>query len=217
MRQLGGVVADTDKNLIKEVGDALKRARFSAVTAADVSGTSDFLQKIIDLIRGTGFAVAIFSDQTPAKALANVFFEVGIASILGKPVQLVMTGDNPAPSDFVRTEWIAFKVGNTARLKRDLDRSFGNIERLGSYYKRIGELALDGLEADLELAFERFRQAILITDDPIARRQLTELKKGLGRQGTYSGSRDMVSHHKRLASAVSSFLKLLPDAERRRS
>lgn len=213
MRQIGGEISDADNALIKETMAALKRAHFKAITAADVSGTKDFLQKIIDLIRGCGFGVAIFSDKTPAKALANIFFEVGIASVLGKPVQLVMTGENPAPSDLVRTEWISYKTNEVKKLRADLKKSLDTIKETASFYRQIGDVALESVVCDHELAFERYRQAILITDDAVARRRVLSIKERLSENGTQV--EDMASHRSKLSRSVSEFLALLPSSPRR--
>lgn len=97
MLQLDGNLTATDQIMSSEVKDALARAEFNVVTASDVRGTGDYLHKILGLIRGCGFAVAVFSDRTPPRTLANVFFEVGMAGVLGKPVQLVLTGDTRHP------------------------------------------------------------------------------------------------------------------------
>ena len=40
-----------------------------------------------------------------------------MAAVLGKPVQLMLTGDSPAPSDLVRREWIAYKRGEEPALR----------------------------------------------------------------------------------------------------
>jgi hypothetical protein len=55
--------------------EVLDEKNFTAITATDIRGTSDYLTKIIDLIRGCGFGFAIFSDLTPARTMGNIFFE----------------------------------------------------------------------------------------------------------------------------------------------
>jgi hypothetical protein len=67
------------------VREVLHARRFIPLTAGEVRRTCDFLHKIVDLIRGTGFSVAIFSDRTPARTLANIFFEIGLALASGNP------------------------------------------------------------------------------------------------------------------------------------
>src|SRR4051812_10187703 len=55
--------------------EELKAAGFEARAASELRRSGDFLSKIIRMIRGCGFGVAIFSDVTPPRTLANIFFE----------------------------------------------------------------------------------------------------------------------------------------------
>ncbi len=195
-----------------EVRKALAEKGFAAVTAGDVRGTGDFLVKIVDLIRGCGFAVAVFSDATPAKTLANIFFEIGVAGVLGKPVQLVFSGDQGAPSDFVRKEWIAYRPGRLARLRKDLEASLARIGELAEFYRKIGDVALDAERGDLELAFERRRQAMLIGGDAQARAGIGRVRDLLVEARNTQGADGMASHRERLHRAASEFLAMLPAA-----
>jgi hypothetical protein len=199
------------------VREVLARGRFTAVTASEVRRTSDFLHKIIDLIRGCGFGVAIFSDRTPARTLANIFFEIGVAGVLGKPVQLIWSGRNPrssaAPSDFIRTEWVRYVLGEEDRFRNNISDAIGQIEAGASYYTKIGNVALEALDPDLELAFERFKQAVLISDEPGARQNIVEVRYRLSaaaRAHRGDAGDDMASHRTRLLQTVSEFIELLP-------
>jgi hypothetical protein len=60
------------------VREQLAAHRVRVLTAAEVRRTADYLRKIVDLIRGCGTGIAIFSDSTPARTLGNIFFEVGV-------------------------------------------------------------------------------------------------------------------------------------------
>ena len=217
MLHLGQGVNSAEQTMARIVSEELGMRGFAAVTAADVPRTSDFLHKIIDLIRGSGFSIAIFSDRTPARTLANIFFEVGMALVFGKPVPLVWTGRNPrssaVPSDFVRTEWIRYVVGEEDRLRCDMGRAIDEIEALADYYRKIGDIALDATEPDLELAFERYKQAVLISADPEARERIIRVRDQLSetaRQRRADADDDMASHRTRLLQTVSEFVGLLP-------
>lgn len=210
MQQLDGNSTIADKTMAEEVRAALALANFEVVTASDVRGTGDYLHKILSLIRGCGFSVAVFSDRTPPKTLANIFFEVGMAGVLGKPIQLVLTGDNPAPSDFVRSEWISYKRGDEAALRVALGESLGRIDELAGYYRDIGEVALEADRPDLELVFERFVQAILIGNDVRAREGVQNIRERLVAARNAEGGDDMASHRERLYRSASEFLRLLP-------
>lgn len=210
MQQLDGNPTLADRTMSEEVKAALERAKFTALTASDVRGTGDYLHKIVGLLRGCGFAIAVFSDRTPAKTLANIFFEVGMAGVLGKPIQLVLTGDNPAPSDFIRSEWVAYKRGDEPALRLALDESLARISEQAEYYCKIGQVALEAERPDLELAFERFKQSVLIGDDMNAREGIQAVSNLLLAARKVEGRDDMASHRERLFRAVSEFLRLLP-------
>lgn len=145
------------------VQEELAAADCGVKTAAGARGTGDFLSKIIHLIRGCGFGIAIFSDATPPKTLANIFFEVGYCLALGKPTHLILAGENAAPSDFVRTEWIQFDPTNEDALRKSLRSAFSDLEKYGRYLEDLALAAEDAEEPDPELAFERFKRAFLVT------------------------------------------------------
>jgi hypothetical protein len=216
MMQLNDRADEREKFIAAETKQILRKARFSAVTASDVTGTGDFLNKIIDLIRSCGFAIAIFSDHTPAKTLANIFFEVGIATVLGKPIQLLLTGENPAPSDFVRSEWIPYTPGKEKEFRTTLSKGLERISAMADYYDKLGQVALEAKNADLELAFERFKQAILIGDHAGARKGMRLVIERLEDDQRTEGNDDMASHRERLHRTATQFLKLLPKTSRRK-
>jgi hypothetical protein len=214
MLSLAELVAPGEETMVRIACEALDARRFVAVTAGDVRRTSDFLHKIIDLIRGTGFSIAIFSDRTPAKTLANIFFEIGVALVLGKPVQLVWTardiGRSAVPSDFVRTEWIRYTVGEEDRLRRELGSAIDAIEQGATYYRQIGDIALDAPEPDLELAFERYKQAILISGNREDRERIEMVRERLMESTRRRRpDPDIASHRTRLLQSVREFVGLL--------
>src|SRR5436309_15105632 len=84
-------VSPIEAEIDRIVCDCFTRLDHPVIKATRSVGTKDFLEKIIQIIRGCGFGVAIFSENTPAPTLANIFFEIGLCNILGKPVILVKT------------------------------------------------------------------------------------------------------------------------------
>jgi hypothetical protein len=218
MLQLGGTISAQELHIQRLVERLLSIRGIETVTAAAVRGTGDYLQKIVDLIRSCGFCFAIFSDLTPARSLANIFFEVGVAGVLGKPVQLLLAGPAPPPSDFVRTEWIRYSDTHEILFEAQLTQALGEIEAGAEFYRKIGLIALGADEPDLEEAFERLKQAILISDDHEARGGLSELRDRLvSRRGRGHLAGDLASHRNRLLKAVTEFLALLPPQKRARS
>ncbi|HTR01273.1 MAG TPA: hypothetical protein VMH83_14840 [Candidatus Acidoferrum sp.] len=127
------------------------------------------------MIRGCGFGTAIFSEFTPASTLANIFFEVALCNLLGKPVILVKTERAMAPSDFVRTEWVTYKDSKAQQFKTEFADSVNAVFKLAAYYEILGDIAMDAEFVDLELAFERYRQAYLITGGVIVKGKISQL------------------------------------------
>jgi hypothetical protein len=71
MRQLGNP-PDIDLTMTEIVREVLK-ARGVGIKDADAStGGKDFLERILGLIRSTGFTIAIFSNKTRMTAMANI-------------------------------------------------------------------------------------------------------------------------------------------------
>jgi hypothetical protein len=117
-------------------------------------------------------------------------------------VQLIWTGRNPrsngAPTDFIRTEWIRYVVDEEERLRQEVNNAISEIEGAATtFYRQIGDVALEALEPDLELAFERYKQV---------RERLAEA----ARARRADPGDDMASHRTRLLQSVSVFVGLLP-------
>jgi len=187
---------------------ALRQNGFRTVKAAGTFGTKDYLDKILQLIRGCGFGIAVFSEFTPPRTLANIFFEIGICYVLGKDVILIKTPNAAIPSDFVRNEWVEFKPAPTRSFVRSMSAACRAVRRSAAFYSKLGQLALAEDAHDLELAFERFKQAALIVNDPHVRAQIRQVSAQLAVL-----SRESVearNHFKRLKGEVDRFLKLYP-------
>jgi hypothetical protein len=171
--------ADEDRDLERMVCEALDVRAFIPIRATDIGGTGDYLEKIIALIRGCGFGVAIFSEKTPAPTLANIFFEVGICHVFGKPVVFAKSDDAKMPSDFTRTEWVA-RRDDDDQFRDALLKTLSRIDALPDFYRKQADVAMEADDPDYEVAFERYRQAILIGDDAESRERIDEIYATLG-------------------------------------
>ena len=212
MLQANERASAVEQEMTGEVRALLTEMGFHPFAATDLAGTADYLEKIVDLIRGCGFGVALYSDATESRSLGNIFFEVGISHLLGKPVQLLVAGPNPTPSDFVRTEWVKYDPAAKAASLAQLRRAFEAIEAQATFYYTLGEIAFDAEYIDFEMAFERFKQAVLIADHPAARAKLIDLRDRLkARQRGRPANTDGAQFRRRLLSTMNHFLKLLPE------
>ncbi|HXI26480.1 MAG TPA: hypothetical protein VNG71_21680 [Pyrinomonadaceae bacterium] len=167
------------------------------------------MEKIVQLIRGCGFGIAIFSEYTPAPTLANIFFEIGLCYVLGKTVIIVKSAEAKPPSDFVRTEWIALQNGDMRRLREDIKKAVGTVNNAASYYESLGDLAMDAEEVDVELAFERYRQSVLIGNRRTARTKIKALLKRLAKEKETAPL--LRASRTRLRKSIQEFDTLLPE------
>ena len=176
MLQLGEGVSKLESEMDKAVNSVLVRKKFNPIRATSERGQKDYLVKIIQMIRGCGFGTAVFSEYTPAPTLANIFFEIALCNLLGKPVIIVKSEDAKSPSDFVRTEWVSYVSNKKGQLRRDYSESVSSVLELARYYETLGNLAMDAEEIDLELAFERYRQSFLIDGCSTVRNKIRKLR-----------------------------------------
>ena len=209
MLQANVGISKLEVGINKTVRRFLKGKQFDAVDATDIGGTKDYLDKIIQTIRGCGFGVAIFSQYTPASTLANIFFEVGLCSVFGKSVVLVKDEDSKTPSDFVRTEYLSVVYGDNNKFRKDFYKKLDTIIALSPFYLKIARVALEADEPDYEMAFERLKQSVLIAHNEDAIKEIQEIKDRLnlssGEKETLSAGRN------RLLRSVREFLALLPE------
>lgn len=197
---------EVDREMDSVVCNTLKVHDFKPLKATTKRGTKDFLEKIVQIIRGCGFGVAIFSQYTAASSLANIFFEVGLCNMLGKPVILVKNKDSKSPSDFVRTEWVTY-LSDKNKLESDFEKSIQAMKDLADYFENLGDLAFEAEERDYELAFERFKQSILITGNVEVKQKINRLL--LEMDGVQKEKIGLEASRKRLRKAITEFSKLL--------
>ncbi|MCJ2092193.1 hypothetical protein MKK67_06740 [Methylobacterium sp. J-072] len=165
MRQLGEP-AQIDEDINKLVKKVFKSRGFSTVDATSSVGAKDFLSRILSLIRGTGFTVAIFSEDTRPRSLANIALELGFAAMCGKPLLIVKSAKAEAPSDLKRTDWLVYDPNNTAEFTATLKLALDEIESYAEFESVGLEVAINGNNTDCAVAFERANKAFLLSGDP---------------------------------------------------
>lgn len=180
---------------------------FNTFEAVDQRGTIDYLQKILNMIRGCGFGIAVFSVDTPAKTLANIFYELGICTLFGKSVLLCVSGDGAVPSDFVRTEYYRFDPSRREEFQQGVTEGLLGIKQAASYFDTIGDLAMDADPVDPELAFERYRQSLLIQNTVASREKVSALIE-FAKNHADAGS-PFDGHRRELCNQMQRFLRLL--------
>ena len=165
MRQIGNPPA-LDEVMASFVHEVFE-ARGVRMKDADAStGAKDFLERILGLIRGTGFTVAIFSEDTRNTAMANIALELGFASMCGKPIVIVKSKAAAAPSDLTRTDWIEYDPSDASRFRLKLNQALDEIEEIAAFTELLLDTAMDATSMDCAIAFERASKAFLLTKQP---------------------------------------------------
>jgi hypothetical protein len=186
--------------LVEEAFDARGIPRKDADASV---GGGDFLERILGLIRATGFTVAIFSHETRPNAVANITLELGFAAMCGKPLVIVKSKKAKPPSDFIRTDWVEYDAGDEHRFRRKLNQALDTIEAAGPYEDWLLDIALDARSTDCAVALERATKAFLLTADP------TILAKAeqIGARLEGAGANDTIADLERLRGELTMFLK----------
>lgn len=162
MRQLGNP-PPIDLAMNTRVVQVFRNRGYRTIDAAGTTGSKDYLERILGLIRGTGFTVAIFSHETRANSMANIALELGFAAMCGKPLVIVKTPEAVAPSDLKRTDWIEYDKKKTAAFRRKLGQAIGEIERLCNWENDLIQTFLEARSPDCAVGLERANKDFLLS------------------------------------------------------
>lgn len=164
MRQLGNPPR-LDLAMNAEVVRFFQQRQYRAIDADDSTGSKDYLERILGLIRGTGFTVAIFSHETRPTAMANITLELGFAAMCGKPLVIIKSPEATAPSDLKRTDWIEYRDGDLSGFQRKLGQALDEIENLCNLQRDLLEVSLAARSPDCAIALERANKGFLLSGD----------------------------------------------------
>jgi hypothetical protein len=130
MRQIGKP-PPIDVRMTEIVTEVFAARGIRTKDASSSTGGNDFLDRILGLIRNTGFTVAIFSHQTRASALANIHLELGFAAMCGKPLIILKSRRARAPSDLARTDWVEYDEANEDKFRTSVNLALDTIDQSG--------------------------------------------------------------------------------------
>jgi hypothetical protein len=165
MRQIGEP-PELDRAMASIVEGVFADRGIQILDADASTGGKDFLERILGLIRSTGFTVAIFSEQTRATAMANIALELGFAAMCGKPLIIVKSEGVKAPSDLTRTDWIEYVPNNEVRFRRKLGQALDAVAKLVEFEETLLTVALGARSLDCAIAFERANKGFLLSGNP---------------------------------------------------
>lgn len=202
MRQIGNPPA-LDERMTSIVNEVFKDRGVPTKDADASTGGKDFLERILGLIRGTGFTVAIFSQDTRATAMANIALELGFASMCGKPLIILKSREAAAPSDLTRTDWIDYQPDDETRCRQKLIQALDELDEVAAYQETLLDMALEAPSIDCAVAFERANKAFLLTGEE---RFLSHAEEIAGRlRGVAAG--DHVDDLERLRNEIAVFVR----------
>lgn len=161
MRQIGDP-HDLDRRMCEIVVEVFQNDGLRLIDAAETVGGKDFLERILGLIRGTGFTVAVFSEETRSSAMANIALELGFAAMCGKPLVIVKSKAAKAPSDLTRTDWIEYDPGDPDGVRPLLTRAITNLRDLAEHEQILLEQSLEVRRMDAAVALERVIKGFLL-------------------------------------------------------
>jgi hypothetical protein len=162
MKQLGNP-PDVDEEMARIVGEVFHARGVGTIDADGTTGRKDYLERILGLIRATGFTVAIFSHETRPGSMANIALELGFAAMCGKPLVVVKSKEAQAPSDLKRTDWIEYDVDNLPRFHEKLGQALDVLDSLRDFEEDLLEIALGARSIDCAIAFERAQKGFLLS------------------------------------------------------
>lgn len=166
MRQLGDPPA-IDLTIKDAVEAGLQASRYATVDASSTIGGKDYLERILGLIRSTGFTIAIFSEQTRTTAMANIALELGFAAMSGKPLIIVKSKNGVAPSDLKRTDWVEYDPADPHAFTVIFDKALAELSTFQQFEKNLLEVALEARTTDCAIALERCNKGFLLTGDNV--------------------------------------------------
>ncbi len=146
-----------------EVISFFQQRRYHSVDADYSTGSKDYLERILGLIRGTGFTVAIFSHETRPTAMANIALELGFAAMCGKPLIIIKSPEAAAPSDLKRTDWIEYQDSDLPGFQRKLGQALDEIEDLCNWERDLLQASLAARSPDCAIALERANKGFLLS------------------------------------------------------
>jgi hypothetical protein len=107
--ELGPLYEEHIKKLCEQLGVTVRRAD-------EMHGYEPFIVKVWKAIHSADLIIADCTQRNP-----NVFYEVGLAHVLGKPVVFITRNDDDIPSDIKHLDYIGYEYdekGVTALMKK---------------------------------------------------------------------------------------------------
>lgn len=202
MRQIGAPPA-IDQRMAEIVHEVFEDRGVRTKDADASTGGGDFLERILGLIRATGFTVAIFSHETRANAMANITLELGFAAMCGKPLVIVKSKEARAPSDFTRTDWIEYDSDDEGRFRTKLGQALDTIDEAGAFQDFLLDTAMEAKSVDCAIALERASKAFLLTSDAA----LIDKAEVIAERLEAASADDSIADLERLRAEVSMFVR----------
>lgn len=201
MRQIGDPPA-TDLRMAEIVEEVFTARSVPRMDADASTGGGDFLERILGLIRATGFTVAIFSHETRPTAMANITLELGFAAMCGKPLIIAKSKGAKTPSDFTRTDYVEYDPADEPRFHDKLHQALDTIDQAGAFEELLLDTALAARSIDCAIALERANKGFLLTSDA----GIIGKAEQIGLRIEAAGANDSIADLERLRGEVAMFV-----------
>lgn len=172
MTRLGSPIPKMVDEIREEITECCAEYDYDVIDAGTRVTGRDFLVKIWKMIASAPLAVGVVHEDMPAKTMANIYYELGVAQALGKETVIVKSPNAEVPSDFVRTEYIPYDRNFANSFKKYLH----SLLEQADYYETLG----DQLDRDPVLAIDYYKRAYLIAGDSRLKSKVLDLMKTAG-------------------------------------
>jgi hypothetical protein len=192
MTQLGTPLPEPLPTIRDTINAVCAQKQYAVCDAQAVVTGKDFLLNIWSLVLSVPVGIAILHEDMETRTIANIFYELGLMQAYGKETVIVKTPGVSIPSDFVRTEYLAFKEGFDGRLKRFLD----SVEERAAYFVMMAQQ----LEQNPLLSIDYLRRAFLITGAEDLRASIETIRDEAGFEGRARNSVELLASQLLLAN-----------------
>jgi len=169
MRQLKEESSSDLKLAIQKIRELCLDEGFTVIDAEDLTTGRDFLLKIWEIIISVPVGIAVVHKEISPQTMANIFYELGLMQALGKEILIIEIGSVSLPSDFTRTEYVAYNNKFEERIKK----FFTNIQERANYY----ELLAGQVENNPLLAIDYLRRAYLLSGNGELKQKAKRIRK----------------------------------------
>jgi len=170
---------DSPKDPVEKQSYELTKSALKQASSYADRDAHRIMDGIFKAIHGSGFVVAVISKETPPRTIGSIFFELGIASVLGKPSMVVWSGTNQkdvVPGDLDGVFVNEYNPTKEEKFRSEVEKFERANHRRHQNYLNQAKILNERDEKDLLLLFEYFKKAFLIKADEESRQGINDVR-----------------------------------------